>query len=113
MKNRIFCTLLLFFMNLCPGISGQESNPFLKTSVSHEYGWVTRYFDSVDGSTYVGEVVDFLCKLRGMMTSQGYDVPLLSEVFVTCLENVQHNLGLEVDELFTETLYEEIVFKRD
>lgn len=80
-----------------------ETKPFQH----FEQDWITRYFDSIDDDTEVGEVIDFLVAIRETLISRGYECPSLVELAIRLKEYLMAQ-GIEIDEGAIQELYEEI-----
>jgi hypothetical protein len=112
MKNFLLCSLIFTCFLGFISKSFAFEKPFLTSSSesSSSYQWVARYLDSIDKETSIEEVVDFLFSVRNLLINEGFSVPLFSEIFLSSLEDLKsHNIEIEEDSFFIESLYDEII----
>lgn len=79
----------------------------LKPAQHFEHEWITRYFESIDNDTEIGEVIDFLIAVRQAFLARGYECPSLLESAI-CLSECLTQKGIKFDEVEIQRLYEEI-----
>lgn len=104
---RLYGFMLVSSLVFCSEVFSTDSFPISEEAAA--YQWVPRYLDCVDENTASDEVVDFLFGVREIMISQGFSVPLLSEIFSTVLEKIRVQSEIQLDEKFIECLYEEVL----
>jgi len=87
--SAVICLFSLTFVTAQDFFVQQDESNFSVQHDFHEHEWVQRYFNSVDESTSLEELVDFLMAFRINLSAKGCDTPSLSSLWKSTYKYLQ------------------------
>lgn len=101
-SRKSFCiaaALVIAFIPLNKAVSGENQVH------STEFAWVQDYFDSLDESSSLEEITDFLVNLKLFLDAEGYNTPSLIDLSLWA-KKYFHYYDIDIDEEIFEKIQE-------